>query len=138
MTFASLVRNRSAASTAISCPGNVLAKDALQLSSFVLTKQSVVHEYAYELLSDSPGDEAGRDGAVHSTAERAQYAGTSHLRAYGFDRVMHECARRPCRVALTNPHHEVAQDFETMLRVRHFGVKLNPDNSCRPLDARIR
>ena len=86
--------------------------------------QSMIDQYAGELIADSLVDQDRSDCRVNATRETANHATFADLLANLFDRLVPESAHRPVAGEPGNLAHEIAQKRCPMRRMHDFEMEL--------------
>src|SRR5262249_15262463 len=95
------------------------------------SQETVVDEDTRKLSVDRPREERCDDRRIDASRESADHAVAPYACTQKAHLLLDERAHLPVAAASADHTHEISQDLCAILRMRHFGVKLQAENRSR-------
>ena len=103
----------------------VRSEDLFYLIALIFTKETVIHKYTGQLLTDGSGQKSCCHRGIHAAGQSQQYATVSYLRTNIFNRVFNKSIHLPVACALAYLLYEVINHLRTLGSMQYLWVELD-------------
>ena len=103
----------------------VITEHVHNLLGFVQTQQTIVHEDAGQVFTDSAVQQHGGHGGVHPAGEAEDHFVIANLLADTLNGIVDDFCRRPQSFTLADVTHKALQHTHTLTGVGHFRMELH-------------